>query len=103
VCRLLIDLEFAPGDPMRMKATISVTEVVRRFDELLDEIKRTGDTVEITRNGEPVATLAPVRGGPGMTLRQFASLWKTPPNNPTFANVLEQINEADLPTSGPSQ
>lgn len=40
---------------------VGVLELKTRLSAWLDEVERTGEPVEVTRNGRPVATLAPRR------------------------------------------
>jgi len=44
-----------------MEKTISATEAVRRFSEILNSIKYRGDSYTIVRNGKPVASICPVK------------------------------------------
>ena len=84
-----------------MKTTITATEAARRFGDLLAEIKHGGGSVEITKNGESVATLQPLRRAGGMTLKEFAGLWKGTADDHSFADDLERINAADQPPANP--
>jgi antitoxin (DNA-binding transcriptional repressor) of toxin-antitoxin stability system len=43
-----------------MRQTISASQAVRSFSELLNEIKYKGTTYTIERSGKPVAELSPV-------------------------------------------
>lgn len=84
-----------------MKTIVTATEAARRFGDLLAEIKHAGRPVEITKNGEAIATLQPVRRGGGMTLKEFAALWADGEDDPSFADDLERINAADQPPANP--
>lgn len=84
-----------------MKTIVTATEAARRFGDLLAEIKHAGRPVEITKNGEAVATLQPVRRAGGMTLKEFAALWADGADDPSFADDLERINAADQPPANP--
>jgi len=43
-----------------MEKTVSATEVVRKFSEILNSIKYRGDHYTIIRGGKPVASISPV-------------------------------------------
>ncbi|MBI3601026.1 MAG: hypothetical protein HY097_10365 [Nitrospinae bacterium] len=43
-----------------MEKTVSATEVVRKFSEILNSIKYRGDHYTIMRGGKPVASISPV-------------------------------------------
>jgi antitoxin (DNA-binding transcriptional repressor) of toxin-antitoxin stability system len=43
-----------------MERTVSATEFVRRFSEILNSIKYRGDHYTIMRGGKPVASISPV-------------------------------------------
>ena len=84
-----------------MKTIVTATEAARRFGDLLAEIKHTGSAIEITKNGQSIATLQPVRRGGGMTLKEFAALWADHAEDYSFADDLERINRADQPPANP--
>lgn len=84
-----------------MKTVVTATEAARRFGDLLAEIKHAGRSVEITKNGEAIATLQPIRRAGGMTLKEFAELWKGTADDHSFADDLKRINVADRPPANP--
>ena len=43
-----------------MEKTVSATEAVRKFSELLNSIKYRGDRYTILKGGEPVAFIGPL-------------------------------------------
>lgn len=43
-----------------MEKTVSATEAVRKFSEILNSIKYRGDHYTIVRGGKPVASISPV-------------------------------------------
>jgi prevent-host-death family protein len=45
--------------------TLKASEFEARCLALMDQVARTGEPILITRNGQPVAELAPVRPKPG--------------------------------------
>ena len=64
-----------------MTKTISATEAVRRFSDLLDTIRFRGDRYTILRGGKPVATLAPVVTAPHeKTLAELREILKRIPS-----------------------
>jgi antitoxin (DNA-binding transcriptional repressor) of toxin-antitoxin stability system len=63
-----------------MTKTITATEAVRKFSEILNSIKYTGNDYTILRGGKPVATIRPA--GPRtkeLTLGDLAGLVKALP------------------------
>ena len=63
-----------------MTKTITATEAVRRFSEILNSIKYTGNDFTIIRGGKPVATIRPAEThGKTMTLGDLAGLVKSLP------------------------
>jgi antitoxin (DNA-binding transcriptional repressor) of toxin-antitoxin stability system len=44
-----------------VEKTVSATEIVRRFSEILNSIKYKGDSYTIVRGGKPVASIRPVQ------------------------------------------
>lgn len=60
--------------------TITATEAVRRFSEILNSIKYTGANYTIVRGGKPVAMIRPVEDhAKGLTLGDLAGLVKSLP------------------------
>ena len=43
-----------------MEKTVSATEAVRRFSEILNSVKYQGESYTIVRGGKPVASISPV-------------------------------------------
>ena len=54
----------------QMPTRITATELARSLSDILSRIKYRGEEFLVERNGEPLATLAPV-APPGVTLRGF--------------------------------
>lgn len=54
---------------------ISVTEASRGFSDLVNRVRYRGETAILTKNGIPVARLAPM-GPPPITLGELAKRWK---------------------------
>ena len=64
-----------------MTKTITATEAVRKFSELLNSIKYTGNDYTIVRGGKPVASLRPAETRAGkLTLGDLIDLVKTLPS-----------------------
>ncbi len=63
-----------------MTKTITATEAVRKFSEILNTIKYTGNDYTIMRGGKPVATIRPVEThAKALTLGDLAGLVKSLP------------------------
>lgn len=80
---------------------VTSTEVVRRFGDLLAEIRYGGKSVTVTKNGEPVAELRPAPEARRCTLREFVAAWAEPDEDDSFAVDLEAVNAADQPPASP--
>jgi antitoxin (DNA-binding transcriptional repressor) of toxin-antitoxin stability system len=78
-----------------MIKTISATDAVRTFSELLNAIKYKGESYTILRGGKPAATIGPAEKSTGeRTLRELALILKALPSlkdDDTFASNLESI------------
>lgn len=54
---------------------ISATEAVRRFSEIINNVRYRGEHYTVVRGGQPVATIAPVAGpAPGRRLGELPAL-----------------------------
>ncbi len=63
-----------------MIKTISATDAVRTFSELLNAIKYKGEFYTILRGGKPAATIGPTEKSTGeRTLKELALVLKTMP------------------------
>jgi antitoxin (DNA-binding transcriptional repressor) of toxin-antitoxin stability system len=78
-----------------MLKTISATDAVRTFSELLNAIKYKGESYTIMRGGKPAATIGPAeKSAEGRTLRELALILKTLPSledDDMFASDIEMI------------
>jgi len=78
-----------------MTKTISATEAVRTFSELLNAIKYKGEFYTILRGGKPAATIGPAEKSTGeRTLKELSLALKTMPkleDDDTFADDIETI------------
>ena len=64
-----------------MTKTITATEAVRKFSEILNSIKYTGNDYTIMRGGKPVATIRPAEThAKELTLGDLAGLVKSLPS-----------------------
>ena len=90
-----------------MIKTISATDAVRTFSELLNAIKYKGESYTILRGGKPAATIGPAEKSTGeLTLRELALVLKTMPSledNDEFAADVEAIisNQPATPEKSP--
>ncbi len=63
-----------------MMKTITATEAVRKFSEILNSIKYTGAEYTIMRGGKPIATIRPAEGhAKEFTLGDLADIVKSLP------------------------
>jgi antitoxin (DNA-binding transcriptional repressor) of toxin-antitoxin stability system len=63
-----------------MKKTVSATEAVRKFSELLNSIKYRGDRYTILNGGKPVAFIGPLETSfKGKTIGDLKDLFKKLP------------------------
>lgn len=84
-------------------ARLSATDVARRFSEVLNRVAA-GEEIEITRNGAPVAVLAPPRIRLLPAARLHELLRSLPPVDDRFAEDLRRIRrEAGAPPEDPWQ
>ena len=78
-----------------MMKTISATDAVRTFSELLNAIKYKGEFYTIIRGGKPAATIGPVETVTSMrTLKELALVLKAMPkldDDDKFAADVEDI------------
>jgi len=74
-------------------ATVTATEAVRSFSELLSNIRYRGDHYTILRGGKPVATLGPVGTLPSKrTLAELVALVRELPHlDPEDASFAEDV------------
>ena len=84
-----------------MKTSISTTKAARNLGDCLARIKHTGDSFILKKNGKSIATLGPVIGGKRVSLRQLLEAWRATPTDPSFADDLQTVNEADRPPKNP--
>lgn len=80
--------------------SVSATEAVRRFSELLNRIRYQGDRYTITRGGKPVATIGPAAGAPTVrTLGELPALLHGLPDlDPEDTSFTKDIATADPPS-----
>ena len=57
-----------------METTITATELAKNLSDVLNRIRYRGERFVVERNGEPVATLAPVRAPTGITVNELFDL-----------------------------
>ena len=85
-----------------MKTEISATEAVRRFSDLLNNIKYRGSSYTVIRGGKPVAAIVPVetvhQEQPLGKLRDmFRTMPRLDPDDLSFANdILDSVKAQPL-------
>ena len=79
-----------------MRATIiSTTEAARHLGDFLARVKHKGEHFLLTKNDRPIAELAPARGSRRATWAELSAAVAHLPQDPTFADDLERVNDAD--------
>lgn len=73
---------------------VSATEASRNFSAMLDSAEH-GETILVTRGGEPVATIAPAPRANGAALLElFARYAATPVDDDAFAETVARVRDA---------
>ena len=78
-----------------MASTISDTDLAKNLSDILNRIHAEGEQFIIERDGEPVATLAPLGVTAPITMRELAAqLRHLPPPGEGFADDLELVQRS---------
>ncbi|HVB96923.1 MAG TPA: hypothetical protein VNG11_04270 [Chloroflexota bacterium] len=81
-----------------MTTTITATELAKNLSDVLNRIHYRGERFLIQRGGEPVASLGPVTGAPGVIIRDvIAQIGDLVLPGDDFARDLEVVQSAQLP------
>ena len=80
---------------------ISSTEATRHLGDYLAWVKHKGERFILTKNDQPIAVLSPAAGSLRATWGELKAVMGAGSGDPTFANDLERINEADEITTNP--
>lgn len=91
-----------------MRATLSATEAVRHFSEILNNIKYRGDHYTILRGGKPAATIIPAEGTvPVRTLAELSGILKAlprlDPDDTSFADDVLAAAKTQPPLPEPAE
>lgn len=78
-----------------MATSITATEAARHLGDYLARIKYRGERFVVTRNEQPVAELTPVAGSQTATWGHLRRAVESLPLDPSFADDLERVNNAD--------
>ena len=85
-----------------MATVITATELGRSLSDILNRIRYRGESFEVQRNGEPVATLVPPSPTLGVTMGQVASHMRNVASpGDGFASDLEAVQSSQAPAEGP--
>jgi len=85
----------------RVATIISATEAARNLGDCLARIRHSGETFIVTNNGKPVAAFGPLPRPRTIALGAIGDLWRDLPVDPTFADDLAAVNDADRPPKNP--
>jgi prevent-host-death family protein len=64
---------------LRIMATLTVTEAVRNFSDVINRIRYAGETITLTKGNKPVARIVPAKR---MSTGADLLAWATDPNRP---------------------
>ncbi len=81
--------------------TISTTEAARHLGDYLARVKHKGEHFLLTKNDQPIAELAPARGSRRATWAEVMAAVARLPQDPSYADDLERVNEADQASENP--
>lgn len=84
-----------------MAKTISSTEAARHLGDYLARVKHTGESFVLTKNDIPIAELSPAAGSRRGTWGELKAAVARLPQDPSFADDLDKVNETDQPGSNP--
>lgn len=84
-----------------MESTISTTEAVRHFGDLLARVKHAGESFLLTKSNKPLARLIPVGDRVGASGREILEALAGLPSDPGFADDMERVGRADVPPENP--
>lgn len=75
-----------------MESTISSTEAVRHFGEVLARVRYAGESFVLTKSDKPLARLVPVRAATRSSGAEIMKALADLPYDATFADDLERVN-----------
>ena len=91
------------GATVETTTRLSATELARSLSDVLGRVRFRGERFVVERNGEPIATIAPLGHAPSVTLRDLASrLSESPLMDGDFADDLEALQRNQMVTGEPS-
>jgi len=85
-----------------MESSISATELARKLGDVLGRIRYRGESFVVERNGEPIARITPIVSRTAGCILEGLRAWQeAAPSDPTLAEDLERVNQADQPPKNP--
>jgi prevent-host-death family protein len=84
-----------------MNTTLSSTEAVRHFGDVLARVKHSGESFVLTKSDKPVARLIPIRSHRLPTGSEIMESLARLPHDPDFADDLEWVNGMDCKPQNP--
>ena len=70
---------------------LTATEAARNFSDVLDHVEHDGETFVVTRNGQPVARIEPVRSSTGEVVERILAARPTDPDWPDELRELRAL------------
>jgi len=84
-----------------MTKTLSSTEAVRHFGDVLARVKHTGESIVLTKGDKPMARLVPIRAERTASGAEIMEALAHLPHDPDFAADLERVNRSDRVQDNP--
>lgn len=84
-----------------METSLSSTEAVRHFADVLARVKYGGENFLLTKSAQPVARLIPVKSDQFPTGAEIMEALARLPHDPDFAADLERVNRMDRDAENP--
>jgi antitoxin (DNA-binding transcriptional repressor) of toxin-antitoxin stability system len=81
--------------------TISTAEAARHLGDYLARVKHKGERFLLTKNDQPIAELSPATRAQRATWGELTAAISRQPRDPSFADDLEEVNQADQPAGNP--
>lgn len=85
-----------------MESRIAATALARNLGDILARVRYRGESFVVERNGKRIARVSPLEATSSVPLRIALAAWREAGRpDPTFANDLESIGQADRAPANP--